>query len=65
MRNVGGFQINRGLQQFTTAELTALVGKFGPTGTEEVDAIAPGTLVWDTTTVSVKVYDGSDFVAIV
>ena len=63
-RNIAGMEIGRGLRRFSTVELTALVAKFGPTGTAQVNAIAPGTLVWDVTTVSVKVFNGTDFVAL-
>lgn len=57
-RNVG-----LSLRGYTTAQLTALVAKFGPTGTVEVNAIKPGVLVRDLTTGEVKVYDGTAFVA--
>lgn len=64
MRNIGGFQMGRGLQAYTTVQLDALVAKFGPAGTQEVNAIAPGTLVWDTTATAVKVFNGTGFVAL-
>jgi len=64
MRNIGGFRIGRGLATFTTTQLTALVGRFGPTGTQEANAIAVGTLVFDTTVSAVKVFNGTDFVAL-
>jgi hypothetical protein len=57
-RNVG-----LSLRGYTTTQLTALVTRFGPTGTQEVNAIKVGTLVRDVTTGEVKVYDGSAFVA--
>lgn len=55
-RNVG-----TSLRNYTTAQLAALVAKFGPTGTQEVGAIKPGTLVFNTTTTKVMVYNGTDF----
>lgn len=50
---------------FTTAQLATIVAKYGTSGTVEVDAIPQGTLVRDTTTGALKVYDTSsnDFVA--
>lgn len=50
---------------FTTAELTALVAKYGTAGTVEANAIRQGTIVRDTTTGTLKTYDTSsnDFVA--
>jgi len=44
-RNVG-----LSLRGYTTTQLTALVTRFGPTGTQEVNAIKLGTLVRDVTT---------------
>lgn len=58
-RNVG-----LSLRRYTTAQLTALVGRFGPAGTQEVNAIQPGTIVFDTTTAEVKVFDGTAFVPV-
>jgi len=55
-RNVG-----LSLRNYTTAQITALVARFGPTGTQEVDAIKPGTLVFNTTTTKVMMYTGTDF----
>lgn len=55
-RNIG-----TSLRTYTTAQLTALVAKFGPTGTQEVGAIKPGTLVFNTTTSKVIFYNGTDF----
>lgn len=57
-RNVGP-----AVRSYTTAQITDLVARFGPTGTQEVDAIAPGTTVWDSTTGSSKTYNGTTFVA--
>lgn len=64
MRNIGGMQVGRGLRQYTTDQLTDLVGEYGPEGSVEADAIAAGTMVWDLDTSEVKVYNGTDFVAL-
>ena len=55
-RNVG-----LSLRNYTTAQIAALVVRFGPTGTQEVGAIKPGTLVFNTTTTKVMMYTGTDF----
>jgi hypothetical protein len=55
-RNVG-----LSLRNYTTAQIAALVARFGPTGTQEVGAIKPGTLVFNTTTTKVMMYTGTDF----
>jgi len=64
MRNIGGFRIGQGLAQFTTAQLTDFIARFGSTGTEGANQLAVGTLVWDTTANAVKVYNGTAFVAL-
>lgn len=64
MRNIGGFRIGRGLATFTTVQLDEMVEKFGPEGTQEVNGLAAGTLVFDTTESAVKVFDGEVFVAL-
>lgn len=48
---------------YTTAELAAFVASYGPAGTTEVNGLQPGQLVWDSTALVVKVYDGTAFVA--
>jgi hypothetical protein len=52
------------LPLYTTVQLVALVAQYGPTGTVEVNGLQLGNLVFDTTTLSVKMYDGTNFVAI-
>lgn len=64
MRNIGGFRIGQGLAKYTTTQLTDLVAKFGATGTQEANALAVGTLVFDTTAVAVKVFNGTEFAAL-
>ena len=48
---------------YTTAQITDLITRFGPSGTQEADAIKPGTVVWDSTTGTQKIYNGTTFVA--
>ena len=48
------------LRNYTTAEIAALVAKFGPTGTQDANAIRVGTLVFNTTTSKVMFYNGTD-----
>lgn len=55
-RNVG-----TSLRNYTTAEIAALVAKFGPTGTQDANSIRVGTLVFNTTTSKVMFYNGTDF----
>lgn len=58
-RNVG--RVHR---QYTTTQITALVTKFGPAGTQEANAIAPGTIVFDSVTGALKVFNGTVFLTI-
>lgn len=48
-----------GVRGYTTTQLTDIETKYGVTGTVEAWAIRPGTLVRDTTTGQMKVYDGA------
>jgi hypothetical protein len=48
---------------YTTTQLTDLVTRFGPAGSAEQSAIAPGTIVRDKTLGTVKVFNGVAFVA--
>jgi hypothetical protein len=57
-RNVAG-----SFRTYTTTQITALVAAFGPTGTQEVNAIKPGTVVFDTTANMIKVFNGTAFIA--
>lgn len=59
-RNVG-----LSLRHYTTTQLTDLVARFGPTGTQEANAIKPGTLVYNTTAAEVQMYNGTTFVPLV
>lgn len=55
-RNVGVAE-----RKYTTAQITALVARFGPAGTQEVNSISPGTIVFDTTVNKLKVFTGTVF----
>lgn len=56
-RNVG-----LSLRNYTTTQVASLVTRFGPTGTQEANAIKPGTLIWNSTTAAVQEYNGTTFV---
>lgn len=58
-RNVG-----LSLRSYTTAQLAALVARFGPSGTQQANAIKPGTMIWESTVGAVMVYDGTAFVTL-
>lgn len=60
-RNVTGSKPPR---SYTTEELDGLISRYGPEGTNYQDAIAPGTLVWDSTEKVLKVFNGEEFVAV-
>lgn len=50
-------------RSYTTAQITDIVTRFGPTGTQEANAIKPGTTVWDETAGTAKTFNGTTFVA--
>ena len=58
-RNVG--RVHR---QYTTTQIAALVTKFGPSGTQEANAIAPGTIVFDTSVGALKLFNGTAWLTI-
>lgn len=58
LRNVG-----LSLRSYTTAQLATLITRFGPAGTQEINGIAPGTLVYNSTTGGMMVFNGTTFVA--
>lgn len=56
--------IGQSMPNYTTAELTALVAEYGPTGTTEPNAIAVGALAFDTDLAVLVYFDGTAFVAV-
>lgn len=59
---MGSLNFGLAARGYTTAALTDIVNKYGVAGTVERNSIRLGTLVRDTTTGGMKVYNGSAFV---
>lgn len=49
---------------YTTAQITDLVTRMGPTGTQFPDSIAPGSIVFNSTTKINMIFDGTAFSAV-
>ena len=62
MRNMASRNIGLSLRGYTTAQIASLIARFGPAGTQDANTIRTGTLIRNTSTDKVQVFDGLIFV---